>query len=151
MTWQFAALLIGALVVSMLLSLWQHRRYTTEVNQLARQYAGQDLKLVSGRGKGRLKGAVVVLLVNPRAGKVVEARKMVGSTVFSRLGPAPELVGSLAGVAGRATDKYVRIAVEAALGMLPAAARPVAAASHPGRPKVQIPKPQPRQVREDLR
>ena len=150
MTWQFAALLIGALVASMMLSLWQHRRYTTEVNRLARQHAGEDLKLVSGRGKGRLRGAVVVLLVNPRAGKVVEARKMVGSTVFSRLGPAPELVGSLSRVASRATDKHVRLAVEEALTMLPASSRPVGVPAA-GRTRVQLPKPQPRQVREDLR
>ncbi len=150
MTWQFAALLIGALVASMMLSLWQHRRYTTQVNELARRHAGEDLKLVSGRGKGRLRGAVVVLLVNPRAGKVVEARKMVGSTVFSRLGPAPELVGSLARVASRATDKHVRLAVEAALQMLPAGSRPVGVAPA-ARTRVPIPRPQPRQVREDLR
>jgi DNA-binding transcriptional regulator of glucitol operon len=122
--WQFAALLLGALVLGIVLSLWQHRGYLAEVNAMAKANAGRDLRLVSGRGKGRLQGAVVVLLVDPRTMDIVEARAMVGATIFSRLKPAPELCGPLATVAERATNKHVKKAAESALEMLPAGLRP---------------------------
>jgi DNA-binding transcriptional regulator of glucitol operon len=124
MTWQFAAILLGALVLGIALSLWQHRRYIAEVNKLARANAGKDLRLVSGRSKGRLQGAVVVLLVDPTERTIVDASAMVGSTIFSRLRPAPELRGPMATVADRATNKHVRKAAGNALEMLPAGLRP---------------------------
>ncbi|CAL8970571.1 hypothetical protein PROP_03441 [Propionicimonas sp. T2.31MG-18] len=120
MGWQFAAILIGALLASIALSLWQHSRYMKVVNEMARANAGRRLRLVSGRAKGRLRGAVVVLLVDPAAGEVVEARAMVGSTIFARLRPASELAGPVSDVVARAgDDKQLRAAVESALGMLP--------------------------------
>ena len=122
MTWQFAAILIGALVASIVLSLWQHSAYLKAVNGMARANAGKQLKLVSGRATGRLRGSVAVLLVDPAAGQVVDAMAMTGSTIFARLKPAPTLVGELAGVSERAGEnKRLRSAVENALGMLPGA------------------------------
>ncbi|MBI5027359.1 MAG: transcriptional regulator [Actinobacteria bacterium] len=102
MGWQFAAILIGARLASIALSLWQHSRYRKVVNEMARANAGRRLRLVSGRAKGRLRGAVAVLLVDPAAGEVVEARAMVGSTIFARLRPAPELAGPVSDVVARA-------------------------------------------------
>lgn len=144
MLWQFAALLLGALVLSIVLSLWQHRRYIADVNAMARAYAGQDLRLVSGRGKGRLQGAVVVLLLDPKTMEIAAASAMVGATIFSRLKPAPELCGPMATVADRATNKHVKKAAESALEMLPAGLRP---ASRPDTPqstgtRTRLPRPE---------
>lgn len=144
MDWRFPALLIGAMVLSIVLSLWQHRRYITVLNAMAKANAGKSLKLVSGRSKGRLRGAVVVLLVDPRRHEVVDARAMVGSTIFSRLQPAPELLGPLASIGERANDKHIHRAVDAALEMLPgttgSASTPAAVKAPPSR--IRIPRAQ---------
>lgn len=123
MMWQFAALLLGALVLSMALSLWQHRAYLAEVNAIARAHAGQDLRLVSGRSQGRLKGVVVVFLIDPTTRNIVEARAMTGATIFSRLRSAPELCGPMDTMADRATTKQLKKAANSALEMLPAGPR----------------------------
>ncbi|MCB0913750.1 MAG: hypothetical protein KDB60_19265 [Propionibacteriaceae bacterium] len=144
MDWRFPAVLIGAMVLSIVLSLWQHRRYLNVVNAMARANAGKNLKLVSGRAKGRLRGAVVVLLVDPRRREVVDARAMVGSTIFSRLRPAAELLGPLATVGERSNDKHVLRAVDAALEMLPGrTSNAPAVADAPARPgRIRIPRVQ---------
>jgi len=143
MMWEFAAILLAALVMSIVLSLWQHRRYIADVNAMARAHAGKDLRLVSGRSKGRLQGAVVVLLLDPKTMIVEEARSMVGSTIFTRLRPAPELRGPLATLAERATNQHVRKAAESAVEMLPAGLRPTSrvAATPAGSPRIRLPKP----------
>lgn len=144
--WQFAAILLVALVASTVLSLWQHRRYLKVVNEMARANAGRNLRLVSGRAKGRLRGAIVVLLVDPTAGRIEQAQAMVGASIFARLRPAPELVGPVEGAADRAGDtKQLRAAVESALGMLPArsgdASGPAAPKAQPGG-RIRIPRAQ---------
>lgn len=123
MHWQFPLFLFAALTVGMVLSFWQNRRYTAEAKRLARAHAGSaNLRLVSGRGKGRLRGALVVLVVNPTVQRVVDASAMQGSTVFSQLHPAPQLVGPYAEVRQRVTgDKQLRTAVDSALAMVPGA------------------------------
>lgn len=126
MNWQFAVLLLAAMVLSLVLSLWQRRRYLDVVNTMARQNAGRPVRLVSGRGKGRLRGAVAVLLIDPAAGEVLEARTMIGATIFARLRPAPGLLGPLANVVDRAEGKHLKKAVESALEMLPGSVPPQA-------------------------
>ncbi|MFT4110867.1 transcriptional regulator GutM [Propionicimonas sp.] len=143
MDWRFPALLLGAMVLSIVLSLWQHRRYLAVLNEMAKANAGRSLKLVSGRGKGRLRGAIVILLVDPAARQVVDARVMTGATIFSRLRPAPELQGTLDDVVERTSDKHLRRAIEAALGMLPGAtAAPGALADRTATGRIRIPRAQ---------
>ncbi|MDO5676835.1 MAG: transcriptional regulator GutM [Propionibacteriaceae bacterium] len=115
----FPLFLISALVLGIALSTWQGRAYGREVREMIRLNAGRKLHLGSGRGKGRLRGAVVLLLIDIEEGAVVEARTMTGMSVFSRFKRAPHLEGSLSGVAGRAGDKLLRQAVEQALDMIP--------------------------------
>lgn len=124
MGWEFAALLIGALLLGIVMSGWQSRLYGAGLTALAKAHAGKQLRLVSGRSKGRLRGAVVALIVDPTGDAVVDARVMAGSTVFSRFKPAPELVGPIAEVDQRARDSRVREAVAQALSMV----KPVATA-----------------------
>lgn len=143
MIWQFAALLLGAMVLSIGLSLWQHRVYIAEVNKMAKAHAGQDLKLVSGRSKGRLQGAVVVLLIDPNTRNIEAASAMLGATIFTRLRPAPELCGPMTTVATRATNKHTQKAAESALEMLPVGLRPAPrpAAAKAGRTRIRLPRP----------
>ncbi|MGV8908826.1 MAG: transcriptional regulator GutM [Propionicimonas sp.] len=143
MVWQFAALLVGAMVLSIALSLWQHRIYLAEVNRLAKAHAGEDLRLVSGRSKGRLQGAVVVLLIDPNTRNIEAASAMVGATIFTRLRPAPELCGPMDTVADRATAKHTRKAALSALEMLPAGLRPAPqpAAADSERTRIRLPRP----------
>lgn len=125
--WQFALLLIAAMVASLMLSLWQHNRYLKVVNAMARANAGRNLRLVSGRAKGRLSGAVVVLLVDSAAREVVDARAMQGASIFARLKPAPELLGPVATTSDRAGTKHLKKAVASALAMV--SSTPVAEAA----------------------
>ena len=47
MGWEFAAILGGALVVSLLLGLWQQGRYARSVNELVARHRGADRLLIS--------------------------------------------------------------------------------------------------------
>nr|WP_300144697.1 transcriptional regulator GutM [Propionicimonas sp.] len=143
MGWQFALLLLGAMVASIVLSLWQHRGYLKVVNEMARENAGRQLRLVSGRDKGRLSGALVVLLVDPATDQIVEAKAMTGATIFSRLRPAPQLTGPIATVAERTGEnKHLQRAVDSALGMLPGAKPTTKTPQAPSAGRIRIPRTQ---------
>lgn len=77
MDWRFPAVLVLALVLSMVMSGVQMRAYMAQVNEIAKANAGKNLNLVSGRGKGAFRGAIAVLLVDPTTLEVVEARAQV--------------------------------------------------------------------------
>ena len=97
MDWRFPAVLVLALVLSMVMSGVQMRAYMAQVNEIAKANAGKNLNLVSGRGKGASRGAIAVLLV------------------------APELEGPLKTVYDRAEarHKHLGTAVRQAISMLP--------------------------------
>lgn len=121
MDWRFPAVLVLALVLSMVMSGVQMRAYMAQVNEIAKANAGKNLNLVSGRGKAAFRGAIAVLLVDPTTLEVVEARALVGFSVFGRLKPAPELEGPLKTVYDRAEarHKHLGTAVRQAISMLP--------------------------------
>lgn len=119
----FAVYLIVLLVVGIVLSAWQGRRYGDQVRALIRAHRGEDLHLVSGRAKARLRGAVALLLVDPATTSIVEARVMSGASVFARIRPAPELTGPIADAPSRATHPMVAKAVAEALTLLPTVTR----------------------------
>ncbi|WP_068495181.1 transcriptional regulator GutM [Pseudoclavibacter helvolus] len=121
MDWRFPAVLVLALVLSMVMSGVQMRAYMAQVNEIAKANAGKNLNLVSGRGKGAFRGAIAVLLVDPTTLEVVEARALVGFSVFGRLKPVPELEGPLKTVYDRAEarHKHLGTAVRQAISMLP--------------------------------
>lgn len=112
----FALILIAALVLSVMLSLLQHRTYARAAQRMTRAFAGeQDFYLVSGRGKGRLRGAVVLLVIDSASRRVVAAEAMAGVSVLARFRGHPEIIGPLGGVTERTTDKKLRQAVQQAL------------------------------------
>lgn len=118
MGWEFAAVLIGALVVSLMLGLWQQGRYARAVNAMVRQHHGAGRLLVTGRGLGKLRGTIVMLVVDDSADQVIAAQALRGSTIFARAKDAPQLLGPVATLPGRAGDKQTRKAIEMALSQL---------------------------------
>ena len=73
MTWQAVLLLVGAFVVAGLASYWQHLRYQRVVNQVATEDNRSGALLVTGRAKGKLRGAIVLLVIDRRSEEVTRA------------------------------------------------------------------------------
>lgn len=120
MGWEFPAILGGALVVSLLLGLWQQARYARSVNDMVQKHHGTGRLLVTGRGLGKLKGTIVMLVVDDAADEVVAASTLRGSTIFATAKDAPELLGPIATLPERAGDKHTRKAIDMALTQLKA-------------------------------
>lgn len=133
MDFGFGLLLLAALVLSVAFSLMQQRTYQNATKRLGLSYVGaKDHFLVSGRGKGVLRGAIVLLVIDSSTSRIVAAEGMIGSTALARFRPRPELLGSIEGAPSKATDKKLREAVVYALQQydvtrkrsVPVAARP---------------------------
>jgi glucitol operon activator protein len=71
----------------------QHRYYTRTVVRLAREHDEPGCVLVSGRGKGRLRGAIAVLVLHKDDEVVRAAAVMEGATVLARFKERPDWVG----------------------------------------------------------
>lgn len=108
---EFALFFGLALVVGAASAFLQHRAYSRAVNRLVQQYRGTTAALVSGRHKGKLRGAVVLLVVDERERRVVAAEAMRGMTVLARFRPMPDLLGPVDGAAGRTRSRALASAV----------------------------------------
>jgi glucitol operon activator protein len=109
----FALLLMAALVLSVLFSLLQQRTYSRATKRLGTSFIGaKDHFLVSGRGKGFLRGAIVLIVVNSSTTKIVAAEAMVGGTIFAYFKPRPELLGDLDTAVLRTSEKKMTEAVD---------------------------------------
>ncbi len=112
----FAVLLLAALILSGLLSWLQHRAYSNATRRISEQFKGsKDAVLVSGRGKGRLRGAVVLFVIDTRTKQILAAEAMVGASVLARFHERPELLGALSSVVERAGDKHLAGAAQYAI------------------------------------
>jgi|GEM_PF-5660165 len=80
----FTLLLLGALIVSLLLSYRQHKYYAKTVTRFIRTEATPNSVVVSGIHRGRARGAIAVLLIDPDKRIVIGARVMEGSSIFAR-------------------------------------------------------------------
>ncbi|ATH97331.1 transcriptional regulator GutM [Dermabacter jinjuensis] len=118
--WLFPVLLLLAFVISAILTLLQQRRYTREINAAAQASTGPHDVLVTGRGRGVSRGAIVIFVVDRSEGCITRASAMVGSTVFARFRAFPTLLGPTAGAQERANGKHLKKAVAAALAQVPA-------------------------------
>jgi glucitol operon activator protein len=108
----FGLLLLVALVMSVGFTLYQQRTYQNATKRLGLAYLGaKNHFLVSGRGKGFLRGAIVLLVVNGDTRRIVAAEAMIGSTALARFKPHPELVGDLDTAPHRATEKKLSEAI----------------------------------------
>jgi glucitol operon activator protein len=71
----------------------QHKYYARTVRRLAAAHDEPGCVLVSGRGKGRIRGAVVVLVLRASDEQIKAAAVMEGATVFARFRARPDWVG----------------------------------------------------------
>ncbi|WP_158894966.1 transcriptional regulator GutM [Amycolatopsis anabasis] len=126
MTWQAATILLTGFVAAGLLSYRQHLGYQRVVNRVATAENRAGVLLVTGRAKGRLRGAVVLLVIDRRRDAVTRALAMEGASVFARLRERPDLTGPTATLAARTTSKPLREATADALHL----ARRLAPRSH---------------------
>lgn len=120
----FAVLLFAAIVLSFGFSLLQHRAYSRTVREVAVANDRPGVVVVSGRGKGFLRGCVVVLAVDSVTRRVLDARAMTGSTVMARFRPAPQLLGSLRAAEEKATSRWMQDALKQATVQFRETARP---------------------------
>lgn len=110
----FMLILLAALLAVVGVAVLQTKSYQRAVSRLQRQYAGRSgLFLVSGRGKGLLRGAIVVAVVTA-SGEIIDAEAMVGSTAFARFRRRPDLHGTIGAVIERTEQKWLRKALEQA-------------------------------------
>lgn len=114
MNTEFALLFGAALVLGAGGTLLQHRAYGRAVGKLVEAYHGKAALLVSGRHKGKLRGAVVLLVVDEVTRQVLAAEKMTGMSVLARFRAAPELLGHLRDADRRAATPQVALAVQEA-------------------------------------
>lgn len=113
---RFGIVLLVVLVLGIGLSLMQHFSYQRATRRMVAEHQGaRESFLVSGRGKGWFRGAVVLLVVDSASSRIEAAEAMVGASVFARFRPRPELLGSLSSARDRATDKRLGEAVESAI------------------------------------
>jgi DNA-binding transcriptional regulator of glucitol operon len=109
----FALMLMAALVLSVVFSLLQQRTYSRATKRLGTSFIGiKDHFLVSGRGKGYLRGAIVLLVIDASTTRIVAAEAMVGGTVMARFKPRPELIGDLDTAVLRTREKKMTEAVD---------------------------------------
>ncbi|WP_105034982.1 transcriptional regulator GutM [Cryobacterium aureum] len=141
-TGRFALFLLGALLLSGVFSYFQQRAYTGVTRRLAQQFGGNSAHvLVSGRSKGILRGAVVVLVIDSTDQEVLAAEAMVGRSVLAKFRVRAELLGSARTVVERATGKSMKKAVQGCLEQAEIVRRKGAGTRSPSRPGPARPEP----------
>lgn len=105
-------LLLAGFVASMAAGGLQHRYYLRTVNRVAAEEHRAGVTLVSGRATGRLRGAVVLLLVRRDDDVVERALVMQGASVLARFRTRAALTGPLATAPARASSAATSRAVE---------------------------------------
>ncbi|NKQ54024.1 transcriptional regulator [Amycolatopsis sp. K13G38] len=118
MNWQIASLLVACFAVAGVLSYRQHMHYARVVNTIATEENRRGALLVTGRAKGKLRGAVVLLVIDRREDVVTRALVMEGASVFGRFRERPEFTGPVRTVEDRAPSRATAKAVAEALKMV---------------------------------
>ena len=91
-TWT-SLLLFAAMSLTAVSALAQHKYYTRTVRRLARENNDPASVLVSGRGKGRIRGAIAVLVLDKQTEAIRAAAVMEGASVLARFKQRPDWVG----------------------------------------------------------
>jgi len=90
---QIFVLMLAVVSLTALTALAQHKYYARTVRRLAAAHNRTDCVLVSGRGKTRLRGAIVILVLRKDDEQIQAAEVMEGSTVLARFVARPDWVG----------------------------------------------------------
>ena len=90
---QTFVLMLVAVSLTAVTALAQHRYYARTVRRLATEHDDPGHVLVSGRGRSRLRGAIVVLVLRRADEQIRAASVMEGSTVLARFRDRPDWVG----------------------------------------------------------
>lgn len=108
----FFLVLLVAVVAVVLMSGLQQWGYLRAVERMRAEHAGeQGCFLVSGRAKGVLRGAVVLLVVDASREEIIDALVMAGASVFARFKRRDALRGPLVSVEFRERDRAVLRAI----------------------------------------
>jgi glucitol operon activator protein len=91
-TWSYLLLFL-AMSLTAVSALAQHKYYTRTVKRLARENNDPGSVLVSGRGKGRVRGAIAVLVLDRQTEVIRAAATMEGASVLARFKQRPDWVG----------------------------------------------------------
>jgi DNA-binding transcriptional regulator of glucitol operon len=90
---QIFVAMLAAVSLMALSALAQHKYYARTVRRLVVANNRPDCVLVSGRGKTRLRGAIVILVLRRDDEQIQAAAVMEGSTVLARFVERPDWVG----------------------------------------------------------
>ena len=85
--------IVAAVLLTATSGLAQHKYYTRTVRRLAREHDEPGCVLVSGRGKSRFRGAIVVLVLRKHDEQIKAAAVMEGASVLARFKDRPDWVG----------------------------------------------------------
>jgi glucitol operon activator protein len=86
-------LIVAAVLLTATSGLAQHKYYTRTVRRLARENDEPGCVLVSGRGKSRFRGAIVVLVLRKHDEQIKAASVMEGASVLARFKDRSDWVG----------------------------------------------------------
>jgi DNA-binding transcriptional regulator of glucitol operon len=86
-------LIVAAVLLTATSGLAQHKYYTRTVRRLAREHDEPGCVLVSGRGKSRFRGAIVVLVLRKHDEQIKAASVMEGASVLARFKDRSDWVG----------------------------------------------------------
>jgi glucitol operon activator protein len=86
-------LIVAAVLLTATSGLAQHKYYTRTVRRLARENDEPGCVLVSGRGKSRFRGAIVVLVLRKHDEQIKAAAVMEGASVLARFKDRSDWVG----------------------------------------------------------
>jgi glucitol operon activator protein len=90
---QFVLVLLIALSLTTGSALMQHKYYDRTVRRLASAHNEPGCAIVSGRAKGRWRGAIAVLVLGRQDQRIRGAAVMQGASVFARFKNRPDWVG----------------------------------------------------------
>lgn len=90
---QFVLVLLIALSLTTGSALMQHKYYDRTVRRLASAHNEPGCAIVSGRAKGRRRGAIAVLVLGREDQRIRGAAVMQGASVFARFKNRPDWVG----------------------------------------------------------
>lgn len=132
-------LFLAVLMLSMLGSFLQHRYYLKLVNSLAGEYRSSEYVLASGLRKGRMRGAIAVLVLRRDNVDVIEkAMVMSGATLLARFHERTELTGRIDESRLAGCKPAVRGAIEDALARGRRAAGEAAAAAEDSKESARV-------------